>query len=245
MSLPASPASTTAPSPTAPRRIYLVRHGDVTYFDPDRGPVHPDTVSLNVRGREQAQATAAILTDIPFDRVVTSPLLRTQETARLLLGRRELTCETREAFGEIRPGSLASITLDSAERLLTGAFTSDVHESAQFLGGETYGDFLARVLPAFERLVAEPDWRHLLIVAHGGVNRAILTHVLGAGLAGFAHIEQDAACLNIIDVMPQGHYLLRLLNFTAYSAAKRGIEWTTMQSLFHEFRDFWHRLSNT
>ena len=42
------------------RRVYLMRHGDVSYF-PEGRPVPPEGVSLNEEGRAQAQEAALAL----------------------------------------------------------------------------------------------------------------------------------------------------------------------------------------
>jgi broad specificity phosphatase PhoE len=47
------------------RRIYLMRHGDVSYF-PNGRPVPPESVTLNDEGHAQA--------DIAFDRMVSSEI---------------------------------------------------------------------------------------------------------------------------------------------------------------------------
>ena len=64
------------------RRIYLLRHAQVAYFEHDGRPVRPDSVELTAEGVEQARATAAALAGVSFDRVVTSGLPRTLATAR-------------------------------------------------------------------------------------------------------------------------------------------------------------------
>src|SRR5262249_23273360 len=56
------------------RRIYLLRHGDVSYFDRDGQPHRPDTVPLNAEGRLQAEAACRALAEIPIDRIVSSDL---------------------------------------------------------------------------------------------------------------------------------------------------------------------------
>jgi probable phosphoglycerate mutase len=85
-------------------------------------------------------------------------------------------------------------------------------------------------------ILAEPGWRCLLVVAHGGVNRVLLAHALGSGLAGFAALEQDPGCVNILDMDDAGRWLARLVNHTPYNAAKVGLELTTMERLYREYR---------
>src|SRR5579883_3048590 len=68
--------STASWSPPRRRRVYLVRHGDVSYFDAQGRPVRPGTVPLNAEGRRQAEAGARELAGVPLDRVVVSDLRR-------------------------------------------------------------------------------------------------------------------------------------------------------------------------
>src|SRR5262249_60390460 len=98
------------------------------------------------------------------------------------------------------------------------------------------GALWARVLACRGGLLAEPGWRHLLVVAHGGVNRTVLAHALGSGLAGFTALEQDPGCINILDVDDAGRWLVRLVNHTPYNAAKVGLDLTTMERLYREYR---------
>ena len=50
------------------RRIYLMRHGDVAYFDLRGKPVPPDEVPLTDEGRKQARAAGTALSRVKFDR---------------------------------------------------------------------------------------------------------------------------------------------------------------------------------
>ena len=73
---------------TIRRRIYLLRHGDVSYFDEHGKPFRPATVPLNEEGRLQAEAAGRVLAEIPLDRVVSSDLVRSSETANLVIDTR-------------------------------------------------------------------------------------------------------------------------------------------------------------
>src|SRR5262249_46021265 len=52
--------------PTVRRRIYLLRHGDVSYFDEQGKPFRPTTVPLNPEGRLQAEAVGHVLAEVPL-----------------------------------------------------------------------------------------------------------------------------------------------------------------------------------
>jgi probable phosphoglycerate mutase len=220
----------------ARRRVYLMRHGEVSYFDAQRRPYRPDTVPLNEEGRQQAESAGRLLAEIPFDRVVTSDLVRSVETARLVIADRNLSIEQRPQLREIQPGRLADIPTDAVEHAFLGAFSGSLEPDMRFLAGETYGSLIDRVRACFAELFADNQWRHLLIVAHGGVNRTILAHALGLDLRVFGVIEQDAGCINILDGDEAGRFLVRLLNYTPYNPAKTGMNLTTMERLFLQYR---------
>jgi probable phosphoglycerate mutase len=231
----------------ARRRIYLVRHGEVSYFDEHGKPYPPDGVPLNEEGVEQARALRKALAGISFDRAVCTGLPRTCQTAEIVVRGRGLAVETCEELRELTSGKLREIGWEAGadgeeaaaerrQRLFVGALRDEVTRESRFLGGETFGAFADRVLPAFARLLAAPDWKHLLLVAHGGTNRLILLHALGAELAAMGRLEQDAGCLNLIDVAADGALLVRLANYTPYEPLKHGMHETTMEKIFLEYQ---------
>lgn len=221
------------------RRLYLVRHGEVDYFDAAGRPYAPDTVPLNAEGRRQAQAAGHALARVPFDRVVTSGLVRGVETAALVTAHRGLLPEREPAFREIEPGgglkALADAPPADAERAFVGALPSDLRPDARFLGGETFGAFAGRVGAAFRALLAERDWQQLLLVGHNVVNRLLLCQALGAGLGGLGAVEQDPGCVNVLDVDDAGRCLVRLVNYTPCNPVKAGMELTTLERLYLQF----------
>jgi probable phosphoglycerate mutase len=221
------------------RRIYLMRHGEVDYFDPDGKPLRPEPVPLNAEGKEQALAVGRELAGVPFDRVVTSGLRRAVETAALVLSPRALEPERLPELREIQPGHVrdwGAASEAEVRKEFLESLTSDLGPDSRFLRGETFGSLQERVLPCFQRLLADPGWQHLLIVAHGVVNRVLLCHALGAGLASFVRLEQDAGCVNLIDVDDAGRCLVRLVNYTPWSPLKTGQTLTTMERLYLQFR---------
>src|SRR5262245_49483102 len=115
------------------RRIYLMRHGEVSYFDDQGKPFRPNTVPLNAEGRAQAEAAARELAAVPLDRVVASDLDRSVETARIVAGGRGLAVEIRPDLREIQPGRLADIPPEARQRVFVGAFAEGIGRETCFL----------------------------------------------------------------------------------------------------------------
>ena len=213
------------------RRIYLMRHAQVSYFEDGR-PVRPDTVTLTDEGRAQARAAARVLGGIAFDRVITSGLARTVETARIVA--RELEPESWPELRELDAGRLADLSEDELERAFVEAWKDVVPLDARFLGGETIGSLFERVVPAVERLLADREWDVVLAVLHGGVNRAILSYALTGGRTFLGNFEQAPACINVLDVGDD--WVVRAVNTDPSDLAHRGGRLRTMEELWREFR---------
>jgi broad specificity phosphatase PhoE len=189
------------------RRLYLMRHAHVSYL----GESDPEVVHLTARGRGQAEAARAALTGIDFDLVVTSSLPRTGETAALVAPGHEQ--EAWPEFVEWRGAQLGDLEPADLEQLFVGALHAH-DESDRFLGGESLGEVLDRVLPAFERLLAR-EWQTALAVFHGGVNRVLLSQALGGGRSYFGRFEQAPACINVLDHGDSG-WIVRTVNYIPY-----------------------------
>jgi broad specificity phosphatase PhoE len=213
------------------RRIYLMRHGHVSYFEDGR-PLHPNEVPLTKVGREQARAAAAVLDGVRLDRVITSGLPRTVETARIVAPDSEP--ELWPDLREIESGNLRDIPEDELERTFVEAWHDVVPEDATFLGGESIRSLLDRVLPAVDRLLADPGWDVILAVLHGGVNRAILSYALTGGRAMLGNLEQAPGCINVLDV--GSDWVVRAVNTAPTDLAHLGGRLRTMEELWAEFR---------
>jgi len=214
------------------RRLYLMRHGAVSYFDPDGRPVQEDGVSLNEEGRVQAAAARALLEPVTFDRVLTSGLPRTVETARIVAPDAEL--EEWPELRELRGAKLSSIPADRLESEFVHAFRGVVPNDKRFLGGEAIGELFDRVLPALERLLADESWDTVLALLHGAVNRAILSYALTGERMFLGHFEQAAGCVNVLDVGDE--WIVRAVNITPLDLLHASTRLTTMEGYWAEFK---------
>ena len=213
------------------RRLYLLRHADVAYFDRDGRPLEPTRVGLTNEGREQARATAAVLAGVRFDRVITSGLPRTLETAHIVAP--QSSPESWTELRELDGGRLGEIPDDELEEAFLGAFRGVVPENARFLGGESIASLLDRVLPALERLVADPAWDTTLAVLHGAVNRAIISWALTGTRSFLGRFEQAPACINVLDV--GSDWIVRAVNVAPHDLAHAHGRGTSMEGYLAQY----------
>lgn len=180
------------------RLIYLLRHGEIDTSVPRRFLGRTD-LPLNTRGIRQALALAEQVQGIPFTRVVASPLQRAVQTATLISGRPVEAIEVIDDFAEIDLGAWEGRTVAEIEEQFPGAYEDRGRNLEQYrpLKGESFGDLANRVCPAlFDLAVRYPG--PLLIVAHAGVNRVLLSRLLQRSLQRLLEIPQDYGAVNIL-----------------------------------------------
>jgi probable phosphoglycerate mutase len=218
-----------------------MRHGSVTYFDAAGKPVLPETVPLNEQGRMQTTAAGRIFADagIRFDRVIISGLPRTVETAARVLAEtgQDITPEQWPELVEIKGGKLAAIPEAELREAFIGAFQGVAPEHKRFLGGESIGELMDRIHPAIDRLRADPEWDTVLLVLHGGVNRAILSYALTGQRLFLGNLAQTAGCINALDVGSDPYdWVARIINYSPPSVLQAESRGTTMEALFHQYQ---------
>lgn len=223
-----------------------MRHGEVCYFNDVTGrPVLPEQVGLTAHGQAQARAAGAYLREqgVRLDRVIISGLPRTAQTAALVLaasGHESLRPEVWPEWEEIRGGRLSEIPPAALRQAFCGLHQGQVPEGQRFLQGESVGEFLDRVLPALQRLRADPHWDSALLVLHGVVNAALLSHALSGGQRLlYGSLMQSPACLNVIDLgQAPGDWVLRGLNLTPLDGLRHEDRLTTMEHLLNQYLQY-------
>jgi broad specificity phosphatase PhoE len=206
------------------KRVYLMRHGEVSYRRPDGRTVFSTQVELTEEGLEQARQMRELLADVPFDLGAHTGLTRTRQTAALVLAERKIQTEEINALREIEAGSIGHLSDERIDAEFTYGLERAAEPGAAFPGGESFADFQERIVPAFETFLRRPDWTTALLVGHGGTNAVLLAWVTRGGLAGLSAFEQDAGCVNIIDAdIIDGEIvrrMIRAVNLTPYNLAK-------------------------
>jgi broad specificity phosphatase PhoE len=232
---------------TGRRRIYLMRHGHVDYFAPDVVRSRDArAVKLTERGRLEASAAGRAFASVSLDRAICSGLPRTRETAEIVLEQlsRAPTLEIEPGFVELHGGSA---NVKSREELVTTMsfhFEKASEPGATMLeGGEPFVAAQMRAVDATRRILTEPQWRQILVVAHEGINRLLLSWACRAGLAATSAFEQDTGCINVLDfdMIPSNtgepgteiaRILIKAVNLTPYNYLKHGMNLTSLEAIF-------------
>jgi probable phosphomutase (TIGR03848 family) len=170
-------------------------------------------VHLDDTGTAQAHAAAKRLSGLELAAVVTSPLERCRETARLLVpgaraisDRRLLECD----YGEWTGKELKRLSKEKLWRTVQAQ-----PSGARFPGGESMPEMSARAVAAIRDRDAAVEAKAgdnavWLAVSHGDVLKAILADALGMHLDAFQRIMVDPASLSVVRYTPHRAFVLTM-----------------------------------
>ncbi|MBI4114596.1 MAG: class I tRNA ligase family protein, partial [Candidatus Niyogibacteria bacterium] len=160
-------------------RLYVMRHGQATHnVDGVVGPPIPGldkNNKLTDKGKEDIKKTAKKLKK-KIDVIITSPLKRTQETARIVsqeLG--GIPIETHNNLYDIHVGDYVGRKIADVDREFP---RKDRFENG-FPHGESFRDVRRRMMAAIREILSLHPEERILVVSHGDP-----LHVLAASLEG-------------------------------------------------------------
>jgi alpha-ribazole phosphatase/probable phosphoglycerate mutase len=186
--------------------VDLLRHGEAA---PGLCLGRAFDAPLTATGWAQMRAVAAGGV-IPWDGIVSSPLRRCAAYAEELAAARALPLNLEPRWRELGFGAWegrpwSELYQENGDALL--AFQRDPlsqdgeHPAA---GGEHYRAFETRIAAAWADLLARAQGGHWLLVAHGGVLRAVLRQVLGFSTRRLFGVQVPNACLTRIEQQDGG-----------------------------------------
>ena len=178
--------------------VDLLRHGEC-----EGGPIFRGSldVALSAAGlaRMQAQADA----QPGWQHVVASPLRRCRFFAERLATARGLSIDIDTRLREIDFGQWEGRPVAEVwqqDRDAAQAWFDDPEHNGP-PGGEALCELRARARAAFDEAVRAHAGRHLVLMAHGGLIRALMADLLAMPAAAMHRIEVPYACLTRLRVV--------------------------------------------
>ncbi|GAB1575396.1 histidine phosphatase family protein [Bordetella petrii] len=177
--------------------IWFIRHGE-TAWNLERRLQGWQDIALNDTGRQQAGQLAARVCEEagarPFAALYSSDLQRAHATALPIAAGTGLRVRTEPGLRERGFGVLEGLAIDriDAEAPAAAAAWKSRDPLRPVEGGETLGQFQARVLATIEDLAERHAGERILAVTHGGVLDIVWRHASGVAL----DVPRHAALLN-------------------------------------------------
>lgn len=165
------------------KEIYLVRHGKIEWQN-EKAYIGQTELPLSEEGIRQSAKLKDYFAEIPLYKAYTSPLSRCVDTLDIILDGREIPIIRVDAFKEINMGDWEGRTFSEIKGIYPDAYEKRGLEIDQFAPpkGESFIELQQRVMPAFKKIIRDETSDPILILGHSGVNRVILSAILGFDL---------------------------------------------------------------
>jgi phosphoserine phosphatase len=189
----------------------LVRHGESTYNAQRRVQGHCDESTLTDAGQLAASQVGRSLQDLRFDGAYSSPFQRAQQTAGLILD--NLTAPPELSLSDdLREISLPlweGLSFDAVEEQypeLYQCWRDRPHELAMPLETPQGTQIFYPVVALYEQ--AQRFWQEilpqhlgqtLLVVAHSGINRCLISAAMDLGIRGYKVLHQSNCGISILN----------------------------------------------
>jgi probable phosphoglycerate mutase len=183
----------------------LIRHGEPVGGRAFRGNSIDDP--LSDKGWQQMRD--AVGDSCPWIHIISSPLQRCVAFANELASKHGLAVSVDARLQEVGFGQWEGKTPDELRRDQPDAYNAFYTDPLKHRppGAEDLSIFSARVIAAYQELCECYRGQQLLVVAHAGVIRAMIAHVLLAEPAGMYRIKVDYASISRIRITQRGAML--------------------------------------
>ncbi len=158
--------------------IDLIRHGEPEGGSLFRGHTVDDP--LSEKGWQQMQT--AIAGQPAWQQIISSPMQRCLAFAEQTASDQAIPLEIVDDFREVGFGHWEGRTRDDIKQHDTEEYRAFYRDPVHHrpVGAEPLDAFVERVSLAYDAIIDKHAGKHCLLVAHAGVIRAIISHVLDA-----------------------------------------------------------------
>lgn len=186
--------------PGVTQRVFLVRHGETDASAKGRCYGKLD-VPLSLLGIQQIAQCAQLLAPLNPTAVISSPRVRALDSATAIASACSLSVSVNEQFAELDFGDFEGVRYEEVE-LNHPKFYADWMArptEVNFPNGESYASMSARVVSGYEQLLTNGVNDKSVLVAHGGVIRIILAHVLVLAPEHVFRLDQSYSAISCLD----------------------------------------------
>ncbi len=184
--------------------LLLIRHGQTSWNVEHRLPGQIPGIELNQAGREQVARLADALNVFPISAIISSPLERAHETARIIAEQFNLEIQFEPGLMDIQIGHWAGQKFDELSKNDPAwkAFVKDPTKAPDDV--ETFPQVQERAVAAIER------WSKLdssgafpAFVAHADVIKLLIAHYTGLEAKRAGSLMIDNASVSLIELDPE------------------------------------------
>lgn len=157
------------------KHFYIFRHGQ-TIWNAEGRPQgqHPYPVPLTMTGREQATALAGRLADKKIKKIISSDLLRAQQTAEIVAEKLGVEIVFDRRLREVDYGRLNGMYTIEREEIYPDFKKCYIDYMVRFPDGESFGEVGERLKDAIRDAALRYNHRNIAISTHGNAMTVLL-----------------------------------------------------------------------
>ena len=191
-------------------KIYLVRHGESVANTKGIYQGQTYDTPLSVMGKKQAKALTNYFKDKEINMILTSPLLRTKETALEVAELKHLEVIDTPEIIETNHGKWEGLEKKVILNKWPNVYELWLNKPSEvrFPEGETFLKTRKRVIGWWDCIIKKNT--NLLVVTHDNVIRIIVAEILGLNLDNIWKFQLNPAAVTIVEVKDRDCHLLAL-----------------------------------
>jgi alpha-ribazole phosphatase/probable phosphoglycerate mutase len=198
--------------------LYLIRHGETEGSEEKRYKGTID-VSLSENGKKQIMKSAEFIertlssAGARMKAVYSSNLVRASKSAEIIAGHLGVNPIVDADLRERDFGIWEGMSFEEIDKEYPDDFRAWAKNPLRFspMGGESTLEVKERVMGALRKILDRHAGEIVAVVGHGGVNRVALCDFMGMPLEHIFRIEQEFACVNIVEFY-DSYPVVKLLN---------------------------------
>jgi len=162
--------------------LYIVRHGESTWNNESRIQGHSNP-ALSALGRAQARLAGKRLKKESIDKIYSSPLKRSFQTAQIISKTLKLKISKEPQLKEIMLGDWEGMMPEEIDRMYNKGYQKWLEKGPTKVSvpkAERITSFRKRIEKTFHEIVNENRGKNVVVITHGGVISAFLAHLLNA-----------------------------------------------------------------
>jgi probable phosphoglycerate mutase len=199
-------------------QLLLIRHAVNDFVKTGRLAGWTPEVHLNEEGKAQAEALGRRLAETPINRIYSSPLERTMETAEAIRQHHpQLTIVPNSDIGEVQYGDWQGQAVAALTKRKMWHVVQEYPSRASFPNGETMRAVQVRAVNAIETLAATHPRQLVVVVSHADLIKMVMAHYLGTHLDNFQRIVIAPASISSLS-LGYGRPYVGSMNDTAHIA---------------------------
>lgn len=160
-------------------KLYLIRHGQ-TQADVNGVICGSSDIGLTELGKQQAEHLANMLASVRLDGIIHSGMLRSEQTANIILGQRDIKLDIQPLAQEICFGQWELRCHQEVRSSATASYADWCRDwqLAEVPDGELFADFSQRIRQALSQLYLRPANSQLAIIGEQGALSFMLAMML-------------------------------------------------------------------